>query len=76
MIGKDLEKISENIIKLTEFNAGLLEVTGASAGRQILCSVLKMLAVVIVSFGQVYLIVLKFEKSPSKRQQVNPFDSQ
>ena len=67
-IGTLLERISDNTVRVSEYNTGLLEITGSSAGNQTFYSILKMLGVVIVAFVQVYLIIGKFDKAQSKRR--------
>ena len=70
---KDLEIMSVQIGRLGERSADLVDVTSASAGSQTSMSILKMLGVVIVSIGQVYLITGHFAGAQSKRRQIDPF---
>ena len=67
-ISTDLEKISDNFVRIGEVNTGLLDVTSDSASYQTFFSILKMIGVVVVAFVQVYLIIGKFDKSQSKRR--------
>ena len=73
LLKDELEGISRNIQKKKDLEDEHSQLTQNAASRQTQMSILKMLIVIGICVGQVYMITQHFQGKQNKRHQVDPF---
>ena len=69
-----LETVSRNIGRQRDLEKEHFELAQSAASTQTYMSILKMIIVIGICFGQVYMITNHFSGSQNKRRQIDPFD--
>ena len=73
LLQEELETLSRNIQRQKELEEEHFKLASSSSSTQTWMSILKMLIVIGICVGQVYMITTHFQGSQNKRHQIDPF---